>query len=278
MRVYHRSPMFAVVLLSFLAGVHHPAPTEDCGALDIPSSSRDERMAALSACAATASQTPLDHLITRTEKLMAVDQRAEGYGDLLASWDTAELAKPEIAQRLLRIVQSPAAPASARTVALRALAALPAEQRPEGTPPIRTLDIEITAVPSGMAYDKREFTVEAGTLVRLTLKNPDALEHNLLICSPGSLAEMGTAGDRMGQTADGKLKEFVPDSPKVLVVMGLVAPGKSKSMWFIAPEKPATYPYVCTYPSHWRTMNGKMKVIAAASASSGTSAVTPPPK
>jgi azurin len=66
----------------------------------------------------------------------------------------------------------------------------------------------------------------------------------------------------MGQTADGKAREFVPDSPKVLAVMGLVSPGRSKSMWFIAPIKPATYPYVCTYPSHWRTMNGKMKVTA----------------
>jgi azurin len=72
----------------------------------------------------------------------------------------------------------------------------------------------------------------------------------------------------MGQSADGKVKEFVPDSPKVLVVMGLVAPGRSKSMWFIAPPKPATYPYVCTYPSHWRTMNGKMKVTAAPGAPS----------
>jgi len=260
--------MFASVLLALLMGVHRTASTGDCGALDIPTSSREERLAALRACATSASESPLDHLIARTGKLMPVDQRAEGYGDLLASWDQAELAKPEVAQRLLKLFQSTETPASARVVALRALAALPAEQRPAGTPIIQTLELEITAVPSGMAYDKKEFTVAAGTLVHLTLKNPDALEHNLLICSPGSLAEMGTAGDRMGQTADGKAKEFVPDSPKVLVVMGLVAPGKSKSMWFIAPERPATYPYVCTYPSHWRTMNGKMKVTAATNASS----------
>ena len=61
---------------------------------------------------------------------------------------------------------------------------------------------------------------------------------------------------------DGKLKEFVPSSPKVLAVMGIVEPGKSQTFWFIAPQKPGTYPYVCTYPSHWRTMNGKMKVVA----------------
>jgi hypothetical protein len=57
-------------------------------------------------------------------------------------------------------------------------------------------------------------------------------------------------------------KKAEPDSKKVLEVLGLVAPGKSKSLWFIAPTKPATYPYVCTYPSHWRTMNGKMRVVA----------------
>ncbi|MFM7480517.1 MAG: plastocyanin/azurin family copper-binding protein [Planctomycetota bacterium] len=264
--------MFASFMVAFLLGVHQTAATGDCGALDIPTSSREERIEALRTCAATAAASPLDHLITLTGKLMPIDQRAEGYGDLLASWDQAELAKPEVAQRLLKMFESTDTPASARTIALRALAALPPDQRPVGTPTIQTLEIEIAAVPSGMAYDKKEFTVTAGTLVHLTLKNPDALEHNLLICSPGSLAEMGTAGDRMGQSADGKVKEFVPDSPKVLVVMGLVAPGKSKSMWFIAPAKPATYPYVCTYPSHWRTMNGKMKVTAAPGAPSTAAA------
>lgn len=266
--------MFAPLLVAFLMSTHQAAGAGDCGALDIPTSSREERLTALRACAAAAAESPLDHLINRTGKLMAVDQRAEGYGDLLASWDQAELAKPEVAQRLVKLMQSAETAASARTVALRALAAIPADRRPDGTPPIRLLEVEIAAVPSGMAYDKKEFTVAAGTLVHLTLKNPDALEHNLLICSPGSLAEMGTAGDRMGQTPDGKLKEFVPDSPKVLVVMGLVAPGKSKSMWFIAPEKPGTYPYVCTYPSHWRTMNGKMKVTAPTSATSGSDTAT----
>lgn len=265
--MYHRTTMSAFVFLALLLNIRLTAPMGDCGVLDIPTSSREERMEALRSCAATASESPLDYLITRTGKLMPIDQRADGYGDLLVSWDQAELAKPEVSQRLLKMFQSTDTPASARTIALRALAALPAERRPVGTPTIQTLEIELTAVPSGMAYDKKEFTVAAGTLVHLTLKNPDALEHNLLICSPGSLAEMGTAGDRMGQTADGKMKEFVPDSPKVLAVMGLVAPGKSKSMWFIAPEKPATYPYVCTYPSHWRTMNGKMKVTAASGAS-----------
>jgi len=31
-------------------------------------------------------------------------------------------------------------------------------------------------------------------------------------------------------------------------------------LWFIAPAKPGTYPLVCTYPGHWRMMNGKLKV------------------
>lgn len=117
-----------------------------------------------------------------------------------------------------------------------------------------------------MSYDIKAFTVSPGALVHLTLHNPDGLEHNLLVVAPGSLAEMGTAGDRMGQVPDGRAKEFVPDSAKVLSVMGLVAPGKSSSMWFVAPLTPGTYPYVCTYPAHWRTMNGKMKVAAPAAA------------
>ena len=29
---------------------------------------------------------------------------------------------------------------------------------------------------------------------------------------------------------------------------------------FTAPAQPGNYPFVCTFPSHWRTMNGTMEV------------------
>jgi azurin len=115
-----------------------------------------------------------------------------------------------------------------------------------------------------MVYDTAEFSVTAGTPVCITMSNPDTLQHNLLVVAPRALSEIGIAGDKMGETAAGKACHFTPDSPKVLALMGIVDPGATGEVWFVAPAKPATYPYVCTYPGHWRMMNGKMKVTAPA--------------
>jgi len=30
---------------------------------------------------------------------------------------------------------------------------------------------------------------------------------------------------------------------------------------FTAPDKPGEYPYICTFPGHWRIMQGVMKVV-----------------
>ncbi|MCH8962102.1 MAG: hypothetical protein IH820_12455 [Bacteroidetes bacterium] len=35
---------------------------------------------------------------------------------------------------------------------------------------------------------------------------------------------------------------------------------------FTAPTEPGDYPYVCTFPGHWRTMQGVMQVVASPSA------------
>ena len=234
----------------------------DCAGLDSATASQSERRSAIDACATEAKQTPMEYFLERVKQLRMHDSRSESYGDIIAAWNPAELSQPAIVAQLFALYKNEGTSADARVIALRAIAALPASKRPTEMLSIEQGTVEISTITSQMAYDRKEFTVAPGCLVHLTLHNPDALEHNFLLVAPNALAEIGLAGDRMGQTPEGKVKEFVPDSKKVLAVLGLVAPGKSKSLWFIAPSKPATYPYVCTYPSHWRTMNGKMKVVA----------------
>ena len=101
------------------------------------------------------------------------------------------------------------------------------------------------------------------------------------------VTEIGVAAEKLGEGLDGKRRQFVPDSPKVLFVMGLVAPGQSGEMWFFAPEKPGTYPLVCTFPGHWVIMYGQLVVtkdvdaylkqnpLAAKPAAETTKAATP---
>jgi azurin len=126
------------------------------------------------------------------------------------------------------------------------------------TAPVRT--VALKAVPGAMQYDLKEIRAKPGEELEITLENGDTMQHNLLIVAPGKMAEVGVAADRMGETPEGKACQFVPRSPAVLAVMGLVDPGKTGTLRFTVPDKPGTYNYVCTYPGHWRMMNGKLRV------------------
>jgi azurin len=120
--------------------------------------------------------------------------------------------------------------------------------------------VALKAIPGAMQYDVKEVKAKPGEVLEFTLENTDTIQHNLLIVLPGKMSEVGVAADKMGETAAGKARQFVPDMPSVLAVMGLIDPGKSGRLFFRVPEKPGTYQYVCTYPGHWRMMNGKLKV------------------
>ena len=119
----------------------------------------------------------------------------------------------------------------------------------------------IHTVPHKMIYDRSKFYVEAGKPVVVILENDDIMPHNLLITTPGSLAEIGMAAERMATRPDGIAKSFIPDSPKVLHSSRMLQPREIVRLQFIAPERPGDYPYVCTFPGHWRIMNGIMRVV-----------------
>src|SRR5207245_2544733 len=48
----------------------------------------------------------------------------------------------------------------------------------------------------------------------------------------------------------------------VLVKSRLLQPRETQRLSFTAPLKPGVYPYVCTYPGHWRRMFGALYVVA----------------
>ncbi|MCE9619510.1 MAG: hypothetical protein K8R92_06345 [Planctomycetes bacterium] len=147
-----------------------------------------------------------------------------------------------------------------KAACIRALFMLPESDRPSEAASWKPVVLKTTTVPGKMAWDPKEFTVSHDAVVAVVMTNPDSMQHNLLVCTPGSLSEIGVAADKLGEGAIGKQRQYVPDSPKVLEIMGLTAPNTTGELWFIAPTKPGTYPLICTYPGHWRMMNGKLKV------------------
>ena len=162
--------------------------------------------------------------------------------------------------RLAKAAQSPDDPA--RLAACRTIAAMPEAARPAALKAMKVRTVALKTIPGAMQYDVKEVRAKPGELLEFTLENADTMQHNLLLVMPGKMAEVGVAADRMGETAEGKACQFVPDLPSVIAVMGLVDPGKSGRLFVLAPAKPGTYQYVCTYPGHWRMMNGKLRVAA----------------
>lgn len=117
-----------------------------------------------------------------------------------------------------------------------------------------------------MRYDKKEFTITAGKEVEIVLSNPDAMQHNLVIGKPKSMEIIGAAADKLITAKDGAEKNYVPAIAQVIVATPLINPDQTYRLKFTAPATPGEYPYVCTFPGHWRIMNGVMKVIKASSA------------
>jgi putative heme-binding domain-containing protein len=113
-----------------------------------------------------------------------------------------------------------------------------------------------------MLFDKDRLVVQAGKPVEFAFENTDIMPHNFVIVQPGSLEEVGNAAEA-GATQPGAAdRHYVPQSNKVLLASRLLAPRDSQRLPYTAPTAPGIYPYVCTYPGHWRRMYGALYVVA----------------
>jgi plastocyanin len=111
-----------------------------------------------------------------------------------------------------------------------------------------------------MKYDKTELTVRAGQRARLVFRNTDHMQHNVLILRPGTLEAVGALADQMLTDAQALAKNFSPTSGDVLFSTPLVNPSETFELRFTAPAQPGRYPYICTFPGHWRMMQGTLVV------------------
>jgi len=112
---------------------------------------------------------------------------------------------------------------------------------------------------AALKFDQTSFEVKAGSRVKLEFNNPTDMLHNLLIVQPGALEKVAREALNMG--LDGPQQEYVPAIEEVLFYTSLLEVEDSEAIYFTAPEQPADYPYVCTFPGHWQTMQGIMKVV-----------------
>ncbi|MEO6236222.1 MAG: plastocyanin/azurin family copper-binding protein, partial [Vicinamibacterales bacterium] len=122
--------------------------------------------------------------------------------------------------------------------------------------------IRLTTIKDQMRFDQSQITVAPGQLVEIVFSNPDLMLHNFVLGAPGSLNVIGEAADRMATSPGAQQQQYVPELPVVLFSTKLLDPGQTLTAQFRAPAQLGQYPYVCTFPAHWRTMNGVLNVVA----------------
>ncbi len=158
--------------------------------------------------------------------------------------------------------QGPAADGLSLADAL--VAALPADQAAPLRRELRNLGVMKTrlgTVPHRMVYDQERLVVQAGKPVEIAFENLDIMPHNFVIVAPGSLEEVGLLAEASAAQPGALERQYVPQSDKVLLASRLLQPRDSQTLQFQAPDKPGVYPFVCTYPGHWRRMYGSLYVV-----------------
>ncbi|WP_175455256.1 PVC-type heme-binding CxxCH protein [Pricia antarctica] len=120
----------------------------------------------------------------------------------------------------------------------------------------------IKTVKNEMKYDVTEFVVQAGQSVELVLENVDFMQHNLVIVQKGAKDKVGAAADKLAADPNGAEQQYVPRMGEVLHATALIDPQQKATLRFTAPTEPGEYPFICTFPGHWRIMQGVMKVVA----------------
>jgi azurin len=120
--------------------------------------------------------------------------------------------------------------------------------------------IVIKVVKDAMKFDKGTLSAKAGTVIRLVVENPDFMQHNFVLIKPNTLQNVGAAADKLAQNADGAKLNYVPKMPEVISATPLINPGGKYILIIKIPDIPGDYPFVCTFPGHWRMMNGILRV------------------
>ena len=126
---------------------------------------------------------------------------------------------------------------------------------------LKPLSINLSVVENIMKYDKKLLTVKAGQKIIINFSNPDNMQHNLVIVKKGMLQKVGAVADAMLQDPKAASKNYVPKIPEVLYSTRLVNSDEEVTLQFTAPTVPGDYPFVCTFPGHWRIMNGIIRVV-----------------
>lgn len=174
-------------------------------------------------------------------------------GDKLSITNANKVApKPVHAHDMAMETPAKATPKTTAGVAVKHLTKQPASWT-KG--PDRTI---VIGTRPGLKFDVETIILKAGTKIKITFTNNDDMLHNFVVTTPGAGTEVGQAALKLG--ISGERLNYIPPMQKVLYHTILLQPGKSDTIYFIAPDKPGDYEFLCSYPGHYMIMRGIMKI------------------
>ena len=112
-----------------------------------------------------------------------------------------------------------------------------------------------------MSFDKNSFDVKKSQVVILTLKNEgklpkEAMGHNIVVLKKGT-----DLNDFAMEAMKSKVTDYIPASRASSIIANTktIGPGESTDVTFKIDET-GDYNYICTFPGHHGTENGKVNV------------------
>ena len=121
-------------------------------------------------------------------------------------------------------------------------------------------EVAVASVGDEMRYAQTEFTVAPGQEVHLVFHNvatSPAMRHNVVVLEQGSdVTAFGTAAVSAAAT------DYIPPAleGQVIAHTAMSDPGETVEVTFTAPSATGDYPFLCSFPGHFATMQGTMRV------------------
>ncbi|MCA9063129.1 MAG: c-type cytochrome [Planctomycetaceae bacterium] len=121
--------------------------------------------------------------------------------------------------------------------------------------------LTLNAVP-GLQYEPRQLRVAPGSRVSLTFHNADpSMPHNVVVLKADKVDEFGSKAMVLASNPRAIATHYVPDDPAEICFSPILNPGDQYTVYFEAPQEAGEYRFLCTYPGHWRVMQGSLYVI-----------------
>ena len=114
----------------------------------------------------------------------------------------------------------------------------------------------------GLQYEPRRLRVAPGSRVALTFHNTDpGMPHNVVVVKSDHLESIGEQAMALASNPRAIATHYVPDDPAEICFSPILNPGDQYTVYFEAPQEVGRFKFLCTYPGHWKVMQGSLYIL-----------------